>query len=131
MCPTLENLVLVYQETGDSQSLTHSRPDEHGSRQAIQARPGHSDRVVSPSRAFSKDMQQVARTSNRSICHEVQQQVASICVTGTEPHGLSSGCTQPAMGGSGLVISTGIRISGYPNPEYLPESEITYPSTRI
>ena len=29
-----------------------------------------------------------------------------------------------------LVISTGIRISGYPNPEYLPESEITYPSTR-
>ena len=32
---------------------------------------------------------------------------------------------------SGLVISTGIRISGYPNPEYLPESEITYPSTRI
>ena len=28
------------------------------------------------------------------------------------------------------VISTGIRISGYSNPEYLPESEITYPSTR-
>ena len=31
--------------------------------------------------------------------------------------------------GYSLVISTGIRISGYPNPEYLPESEITYPST--
>ena len=29
-----------------------------------------------------------------------------------------------------LVISKGIRISGYPNPEYLPESEITYPSTQ-
>ena len=29
-----------------------------------------------------------------------------------------------------VVISTGIQISGYPNPEYLPESEITYPSTR-
>ena len=29
-----------------------------------------------------------------------------------------------------VVISTGIRISGYPNPEYLPKSEITYPSTR-
>ena len=33
--------------------------------------------------------------------------------------------------GINLVISTGIRISGYPNPEYLPESEITYSSTRI
>ena len=30
-----------------------------------------------------------------------------------------------------VVILTGIRISGYPNPEYLPESEITYSSTRI
>ena len=29
-----------------------------------------------------------------------------------------------------LGISTGTRISGYPNPEYLPESKITYPSTR-
>ena len=25
----------------------------------------------------------------------------------------------------------GIEISGYPNPEYLPKSEITYPDTRI
>ena len=29
-----------------------------------------------------------------------------------------------------IVISTCIRISGYLNPEHLPESEITYPSTR-
>ena len=33
--------------------------------------------------------------------------------------------------GKKVVISTGIRISGYPDPECLPESEITYPSTRI
>ena len=33
--------------------------------------------------------------------------------------------------GFALVISTGTRISGYPNPEYLPESEMSYPSTRI
>ena len=35
------------------------------------------------------------------------------------------------LGNVVLVISTGIRISGYPNFEYLPESEITYPSTLI
>ena len=40
-------------------------------------------------------MQQVAPTSNRSICHEVQQQVNSVCVTGTGPPGLSSGCSLP------------------------------------
>ena len=48
-------------------------------------------------------MQQAAPTSKRSICHEVQQQVTSVCVTGTGSPGLSSGCTQPVMGGSGCI----------------------------
>ena len=48
-------------------------------------------------------MQQVAPASNRPICHEVQQQVALICVTGTRFPGHSSGCTQSAMGGSGCI----------------------------
>ena len=38
-------------------------------------------------------MQQVAPAPNRPICHEVQQQVASVCVTGTRSPGHSSGCT--------------------------------------
>ena len=37
---------------------------------------------------------------NRLICHEVQQQVASVCVTGTGSPGHSSGCAQSAMVGS-------------------------------
>ena len=38
--------------------------------------------------------------SNRLICYEVQQQVASVCVTGTGSPGHSSGYTQYAMVGS-------------------------------
>ena len=56
---------------------------EHGSRQAIQARPDHSNRMVPPSRGFPNYMQQVAPTSHRSICHEVQQQVTSVRDTST------------------------------------------------
>ena len=41
LCPTVENLDLVYQKPSDSQSQTHSRPTECGSRQAIQVRPDH------------------------------------------------------------------------------------------
>ena len=48
-------------------------------------------------------MQQVALASNRSICHEVQQQVTFVCVTSTGLPGHSSGCTQSAMGGSGCL----------------------------
>ena len=81
-------------------SPTHSRPAERGSRQAIQARPDHPNRVVSPSRGLPLNMQQVAPAQNRHICHKVQQQVASVCVTGTGSPGNSSGRAQSAMVGS-------------------------------
>ena len=48
-------------------------------------------------------MQQVAPAPNRSICLEVQQQVTSVCVTGTGSPGHSSGGTQFAMGGSRCI----------------------------
>ena len=42
LCSTMENLDLVHQKPSNSQSPTHSRPAECGSRQAIQARPDKS-----------------------------------------------------------------------------------------
>ena len=48
-------------------------------------------------------MQQVAPVQDRFNCHEAQQQVASVCVTGTGSPGHSSGCTQSAMGESGRI----------------------------
>ena len=36
VCPTVENSVLVHQETGDPQGTSHPRPAERDSRQAIQ-----------------------------------------------------------------------------------------------
>ena len=103
LCPIVENLDLVYQETSDSQGPTHPRSPKCSSRQTIQTGSDHPNRVVPPSGNFPNLMQQVAPTSNRPICHEIQQLVASICVTGTGPPGHSSGRTQSAMGGSGRV----------------------------
>ena len=103
VCPTMENLDLVYQASSNSKSPTHSRPAECGSRQAIQTGPDHSNGVVPPARGFASDMQQVAQASNRPICHEVQQQVISVCVTGTGSPGHISRCTQPTMGGPGRI----------------------------
>ena len=74
----MENLDLVYQTASNSQSPTHPRPAECGSRQAIQTRPDHPNRMVSPSRGLPSDMQQEEKASNRPICYEVQQQVASV-----------------------------------------------------
>ena len=78
LCPIVENLDLVYQETSDSQGPTHPRSPKCSSRQTIQTGSDHPDRVVSPPRSLPNLMQQVAPSSNRPIRHEVQQQV---CVT--------------------------------------------------
>ena len=45
----------------------------------------------------------MAPTSDRSLCHEIQQQVTSVCITASGSHGQCSGCTQPAMGRSGCL----------------------------
>ena len=92
----------MYQTSSNSKSPTHSGPAERGSRQAIPSGTDHSNRMVPPSRGFPNYMQQVAPTSGRSICHEVQQ-VTSVCVTSTGFPGSSSGCTQSPMGGSGRL----------------------------
>ena len=76
------------------------------SRQAIQAGSDHPNRVVPPSGSFfffSTNMQPMAPASNRSICHEVQPQVTSVCLSSTGLPGCSSGRTYSAMGGSGCI----------------------------
>ena len=125
LCPAVENLDLVYPETSDSQSPTHPRSAECGSRQAIPARPDHSDRVVSPSRGFSDYMQQVEPASNRPVCHQVHQQVTSVCITSTGPPSNSCRCTQSVMGGSGRIClptsshlgQSGGEVTGLPMQE--------------
>ena len=103
VCPTMENLDLVLPATSDSKSPTHPRPFKCHSRQAIQAGSDHPNRMVPPSGSFPTTMQSMAPASNRPICHEVQPQVTSVCLSGTGLPGYSSGCSHPAMGRSGRI----------------------------
>ena len=103
LCPTVENLDLVFPATSNPQSPAYPWPTKCDSRQAIQAKSNHSNRMVPPSGHFPKTMQQVAPASDRPICHEVQPQVASLCLSSTGHPGCSSGCTHSAMGGSGRI----------------------------
>ena len=103
LCPTLENLDLVFPATSNSKSPTHPRLFECDSRQTIQTRSDHSNRVVSPPGDFPTDMQPMAPASGGSVCHEVQPQVTSVCLSSTGLPGYSSGCTYSAMGGSGCI----------------------------
>ena len=103
LCPAMENPDLVCQETSDTESPTHPGSAERGSRQAIQIRTDHSNGVVPPPAGIRSNMLQVAPASNRPLCHQIQQQATSLCVTLPRPPGLSSRYTQHTMGGSGSL----------------------------
>ena len=111
VCPTVENTVLVYQAASNSQGMSHPWPAEHDSRQAIQAWPDHSNRVVTSSRSVPSCILQVAPATSGPVYHQVQQQTATVCITGTRPPGLGSGCTQPLLGGPGPIrLPTGSHL---------------------
>ena len=103
LCPPVENLNLVFPETGDPKSPAYSRPPQCDSRQAIQTGSDHPNRMVPPTRSFSTAMHTMAPASGRPICHEVQPQVTSVCLSSTGHPGCSSGCTHSAMGRSGCI----------------------------
>ena len=101
VCPTVENPVLVHQETGNSQGMSHPRPAERDNRQAIQTWPDHSNRVVPSPRSVSSYMFPVAPAPSGLVCHQIQQQTPTVCVTGSRPPSFGSGCTQPVLGKPG------------------------------
>ena len=45
----------------------------------------------------------VAPAPGGPVCHQVQQQAATVCVTSPRPPGMGSGCTQPVLGGPGPI----------------------------
>ena len=111
LCALLADLDLVYQTPSNTQSPTHPRPFECSGRQALPSGSDHSNRMVPPARSFSDNMSQVASAQHRLICHEVQQQVASICVTDIRPPSHCCGRSQSTLGGSGrLCLPTNSHI---------------------
>ena len=60
---------------------------------------------------FPVNLHQVAPTSDSHFCNKVQQ-VTSVCATSFRPPSLGSGCTQPALGGSGPLCSPTSSHSG-------------------
>ena len=71
--------------------------------------PDHSNRVVTSSRSVPSCMLKVASATSGPVCHQVQQQTTTVCITGTRPPGLGSGCT--LLGGPGPIrLPTGSHL---------------------
>ena len=110
VCPTVENSVLVHQAASNPQGTSHPRPAERDSRQAIPAWPDHSTEwSLHPavfqavcSRWHQPEVDLFATRFNNKL---------PVCITGTRPPGLGSGCTRPVLGGPGPIrLPTGSHL---------------------
>ena len=86
---------LPVQTQSNQVTMSHPRPAERDSRQAIQTWPDHSNRMVPSHKSVSSPILPVASASSGLVC--------TVCVTGPRPPGLGSGCTQPVLGKSGPI----------------------------
>ena len=125
VCPTVENLDLVFPASSYSQSPPHSRSSECYSRQAIQIGSDHPDGVVPPPGSVCGNMQEMAPASNRSVCHKIQLQTSSVRLPSPRPPSRSGGCTHSTMGGPECTYlptdrhlgQSGGETTGFPVPE--------------
>ena len=89
---------------------------------AIQTRPNHSNRIVPSPSGLPSHMFSVAPAPSGPVCHQIQQQTATVCVTSSRPRGMGSGCTQPVLGRSGYLClptsshlgQSGGKVAGLP-----------------
>ena len=81
LCPPLETPSLVQPEGDCVTSPTHPGSSECHCRQTVPTQTGDSDRMVSPSGDFRPSLPEVAHTSSRFICNQVQSQTSQICVS--------------------------------------------------
>ena len=54
-------------------------------------------------RGLPDNVQPVAPSTSGTVCYQVQQQAATICLTSSGPTGLGSGCPQSVLGESGPI----------------------------
>ena len=94
---------LVQSKTGCLESQAHSRSSKCHCRQTILSGSGHSDKMVPPSGGIRSDLPAVASAKGGSLCSQVQQQTAPVCVPSPGTKSLGSGCSEGVLEGPGSV----------------------------
>ena len=102
-----ETLALVSRQTDCSQGETHSRQTECFGRFPLQTRSNSPFGVVTVSSGVCLPVYSVGYPLSRSLCHQVESQGGSVCVTDSRSPGMASRCLVNELGSAvGICIST-------------------------
>ena len=103
LCPPLETPSLVQPKGDCATSPTHPGSPECHCRQTVPTQTGDPDGMVPPSGDFRSHLPEVAHTSSRFVCNQVQSQTSQICVSGSGQVSLACRCIEPPVGGLGRL----------------------------
>ena len=102
-----------------AEGSTHSGLSECDSRQSFTQGQGHTDRMVSSSQNFSKDLPNLAQANDRLVCHQNEQQTSSVCVSSPRSKCNGGRCIEHLLGGNGRLCL----LSNSSNPEGTSKNE--------
>ena len=88
LCTPVEDSVLVSSQGNCYKGQAHSGSLECDSGQIIQTSSGDPDRVVSVPESVQPIVRQVGHPTDRSVCHQIQQQVDQVCLSSSGPGSL-------------------------------------------
>ena len=109
LCPPVEAPILVSSQGNDLEGQIHSGSLECDSRQVVQTSSGDPNRVVAVPEGVQPLVQQVGDSTDRPVCHQIQQQIAQVCVSGSRPDSMGGRRPESPMGDPGrLCLSTGL-----------------------
>ena len=116
LCPSLALPVLVQSETYCPKGQTHSRPSDCDCGQTVPTRSDNPDRMV-PSPGVRPPVPNLAQTTGRHVCDQIQLQIDQVCVPSPGPERLGSGCSNSLLGGSRHICIPSSIPSGKSNQQ--------------
>ena len=133
LCPPLEADALVQSKADCPEGQAYPGSPECHSRQTVQTQSGDPNRMVPPPGGFCSDMPALAPSVSGPVCHPVQSQTSPVCIPGSRPVSVGSGCLKSPLGGPGrlCVPPDGTSTSGG-NKTFGPRIPSSHPdSTRL
>ena len=107
LCPPLETDALVQSKADYPEGQAYSGSPERHSRQTVQTQSGDPNRMVPPPGGFCSDLPALAPSVSRPVCHPVQPQTSPVCIPGSRPVSMGSGCLKSPLGGPGRPSTSG------------------------
>ena len=101
--PGLVHLGLLQSSKHTHKSQTHSGLPQCHSRQSLQERQNYSDRMVSSSSNIQSNLQSLAHTNGRHVCHQIGSQTTNLCLTSPRCKCYEHRCIEHLLGGSGRL----------------------------